>query len=177
MGILDQAFLNLMTTVPQWVFWIFIAVATLLTVAFFLFPNQIRNLTDKYHVSFVGFDNAVRRIAMLAVRLYVVKLGIEDTRMIGYMKTVAQLIETLYPKNTGIKLSELVDTMNDELAKRYGGTVLDKNKEIVAGVTTAMVNEIVKVGDKVNDNEHDPMVNPREISSWIKKGVSSIKNL
>lgn len=166
-----------MTTLPQWVFWSFIVVAAILAITFYLFPKQIRSFSDKYHVSFAGLDNAVRRIAMLAVRLYVVKKGIEDTRMITHMKSVAQMIDTLYPKNTGIKLSELVETMNQELAKQYGGSVLGKNKEIVEGITTAMVSEIVKVGDKVKDNENDPMVNPREISSWIKKGVNTIKRL
>ena len=35
------------------------------------------------------------------------------------------------------------------MEKRYGGSALEKNKEIVEGITTAMVSEIVKVGDKV----------------------------
>lgn len=177
MGIIDQLFLNQITLLPQWAVWSFIAVAIVLAAAFYLFPKQISNFSDKYHVSFIGLDNAVRRIAMLAVRLYVVKRGIDDTRTITHMKAVSQIIDTLYPKNTGIKLSELVEAMNQELEKRYAGSVLDKNKEIVEGVTTAMVSEIVKVGDKVKDNENDPMVNPREISSWIKKGVNTIKRL
>ena len=177
MGIIDQLFLNQITLLPQWAVWSFIAVAIVLAAAFYLFPKKISNFSDKYHVSFIGLDNAVRRIAMLAVRLYVVKRGIDDTRTITHMKAVSQIIDTLYPKNTGIKLSELVEVMNQELEKRYTGSALDKNKEIVEGVTTAMVSEIVKVGDKVKDNENDPMVNPREISSWIKKGVNTIKRL
>ena len=153
MDIIDQLFLNQITFLPHWAVWSFIIVAAILATAFYLFPKQINNFSDKYHVSFIGLDNAVRRIAMLAVRLYVVKRGIEDTRTITHMRAVSQIIDTLYPKNTGVKLSELVEAMNQELEKRYGGSALEKNKEIVEGITTAMVSEIVKVGDKVQQGD------------------------
>lgn len=178
MEMVESVILNQFTGLPDWVTWAFLAAAGLLFAGFYIFPKQIRSFTDKYNIPFDGVDAAVRRIAMLAVRLYVVKRGIDDTRKIEKMQTIALVIDSVYPsKGTSLRVSELVNTLSLEMARKYGGRLLDEHIELVNDISETIVNEVSKVGSKVNDNENDPLINTKDVSDWIKKGTKSVSKL
>ena len=160
--------------IPEWLFWSILAVVGVLALAFYLFSKQIRTVTDKYDIPYDRVDGVVKMLAMLAVRLYVVRKGVEETDKIARIKNVAFMVDMLYPTDSSIRLSQLVSEIEQAAARKYTGIELTQHKKVVEDIQSNILKEVVKVGDKVKDNENDPFVNPQDISKWMKKGIDAV---
>lgn len=160
--------------IPNWLMWAFLGLVLVLVVGFYFFSKQLKKVAVKHDVDFDKVDGLVKMLAMLAVRLYVVKKGVEDTQKVERIKNVAEMVDALYPTDSSIRLSQLIDDLDNMSASKFVGGDYIKHKEIVVDLKENILHEVVKVGDKVNDNEHDPIINPQDISKWIKKGLSAV---
>jgi hypothetical protein len=160
--------------IPEWLFWTILAVVGVLVVAMYFFSKRVRKVTDKYDIPFDRVDGIVKMLAMLAVRLYVVRKGVEETDKITRIKNVAFMVDTLYPTESSVRLSQLVTEIELAAGRKYTGNELLKHNQIVVDIQSNILKEVIKVGDKVADNENDPLVNPRDIGKWIQKGIEAV---
>lgn len=159
---------------PEWLFWTILVVVAVCVFSMYFFSKHVRKVTDKYDIPFDRVDGIVKMLAMLAVRLYVVRKGVEETDKIARIKNVALMVDTLYPTESSVRLSQLVTELEQAAGRKYAGNELLKHTQIVTDIQNNILKEVVKVGDKVNDNQHDPFINPHDISKWMQKGIDAV---
>lgn len=160
--------------IPDWLMWVILAIVLVLVIGFFFFSKKLKAVAKEHDVDFDKVDGLVKMLAMLAVRLYVVKKGVEETAKVERIKNVAGMVDMLYPTDSSIRLSQLVDELDNVAVGKFTGADYVAHKEIVTDLKENILHEVVKVGDKVNDNEYDPIINPQDISKWIKKGINAV---
>lgn len=165
---------NYMVTTPDWLFWLFIAVVVVVVLGFIIFNKKVREFTDKHDIEYDDVDSMVRMLASLAIRIYVLKKGVEETEKVSRIKNIALMIDMLYPNKSSIRLSNLVTELEIALGRKFSGDELIEHKRTVVGLQQSIVTELLPVGKHIRDNENDPIVNPHDISAWINKGVSAV---
>lgn len=171
---IQEFFLNFAVGLPEWVFWTFTITVALIVAAFFLFSHRIKKVTDKYEIPFEAVDGMVRMMASLAIRLYVLRKGVEETNKISRIKNVASTIDLLYPTQSSIRLSKLVTEVEVAMAKKFTGAELEKHQSVIVDLQHSIIKELLPVGSHIKDNENDPVINPKEVAQWISKGVSAV---
>lgn len=169
--------LNMAATLPTWAFWIVFTVILGTAISSYLFPSFWQRLSEKTGIKYSQVDAIVKSLGMLAVRMYVIKQSIDESRKVEDIKAVNEVIQHIALGKKEMRLSELVDRTEVTLAKLYLGDRLLDRIDIIRDIQKQIVKELIKVGSKVNDNEKDPMVNPQDVVSWINKGVKSVKKL
>lgn len=174
---LSNLFLNFSTSLPNWAFYIVFGVILATAISSYLFPNFWLKTSQRIGMNYTQVDSIVKGLGMLAVRMYVLKQSIDETRKIEDIKAVSDVIQNIALGKKEMRLSELVNRTETDLTRLYLGDRLLDRVDIVRDIQKNIVKELVKVGDKVNDNEKDPMVNPQDVVAWINKGVKSVKKL
>lgn len=177
METLTNQFLNVVTALPSWAFWIVFIVILGTAISSYLFPSFWQRLSEKTGFKYSQVDAIVKSLGMLAVRMYVIKQSIDESRKVEDIKAVNEVIQHIALGKKEMRLSELVDRTEVTLAKLYLGDRLLDRIDIIRDIQKQIVKELIKVGSKVNDNEKDPMVNPQDVVTWINKGVKSVKKL
>ena len=177
METLTNQFLNVVTTLPTWAFWIVFIVILGTAISSYLFPSFWKRLSERTGFKYSQVDAIVKSLGMLAVRMYVVKQSIDESRKVEDIKAVNEVIQHIALGKKEMRLSELVDRTEVTLTKLYLGDRLQDRIDIIRDIQKQIIKELIKVGSKVNDNEKDPMVNPQDVVSWINKGVKSVKKL
>ena len=177
METLTNQFLNVVTTLPTWAFWIVFIVILGTAISSYLFPSFWKRLSERTGFKYSQVDAIVKSLGMLAVRMYVIKQSIDESRKVEDIKAVNEVIQHIALGKKEMRLSELVDRTEITLTKLYLGDRLLDRIDIIRDIQKQIVKELIKVGSKVNDNEKDPMVNPQDVVSWINKGVKSVKKL
>ena len=137
----------------------------------------MQKLSEKTGFKYSQVDAIVKSLGMLAVRMYVVKQSIDESRKVEDIKAVNEVIQHIALGKKEMRLSELVDRTEVTLTKLYLGDRLQDRIDIIRDIQKQIIKELIKVGSKVNDNEKDPMVNPQDVVGWINKGVKSVKKL
>ena len=174
MEIIQETLLDWGLMLPDWAFWTLLIVIAIIVVGFYLFGKSIKKVTDKYEIPFDTVDGIVKMMASLAIRLYVLKKGVEETKKVARIKNVAMTIDAMYPAQSSIRLSELINEVEVAMAKKFGGNELIEHKAVLTDLKHSIVKELIPVGVHIKDNENDPLINPREVASWINKGVSAV---
>ena len=177
METLTNQFLNVVTTLPTWAFWIVFIVILGTAISSYLFPSFWKRLSERTGFKYSQVDAIVKSLGMLAVRMYVVKQSIDESRKVEDIKAVNEVIQHIALGKKEMRLSELVDRTEVTLTKLYLGDRLQDRIDIIRDIQKQIIKELIKVGSKVNDNEKDPMVNPQDVVGWINKGVKSVKKL
>lgn len=174
MEMIQTTLLNYGVLLPDWLFWTIMAVVAVVVLAFFFFSKHIRKVTDKYDIPFDKVDGMVKVMASLAIRLYVLKRGVEEAKKVDRIKNIALTIDLLYPSQSSIRLSSLVTELEKSIGKNFNGTELSEHRAVIKDIQQSILNELAPVGSHVNDNEKDPIINPHEIATWIEKGVRAV---
>lgn len=159
---------------PDWLFWMLILLIVLVVGGFYVFNKKAKQLAVKYDIPFDKVDGMVRMMASLAIRLYVLKKGVEETNKIARIKNIALTIDLMYPNVSSIRLSTLVTELELAIGRKFSGDELVAHKRVVNELQTNIVKELIPVGMHIQDNENDPIINPREIAVWINKGISAV---
>ena len=169
--------LAILLGVPDGVMWGVIIITVILVVMVYMFPRQVDVTINKPFPVTTGVVFSIQRIAMLAVRLYVVQRGIDDNHKLLKFESIALLIDKLYLYTTKIRLSQLVYEIQVELNRQNVDKRLNDQTYMIKDIQHRIVQELAYIGTKVNDNEKDPLINPNDISNWIRLGISDIKKL
>ena len=174
MEILQDMLLNYGVSMPEWVFWLFIVIVAILVIVFYVFGAHVKKLTAKYDIPFEDVDDMVKMMASLAIRLYVLRKGVEETNKIARIKNISQAIDIFYPTESRIRLSALVAELELEVSKSFSGAELVEHKILLSDMHTSILNELIPVGQHIKDNERDPVVDPKQVAAWINKGISAV---
>lgn len=174
MEIIQETLLGWGLMLPEWAFWTLLIIIAVIVIGFYLFGKSIKKVTDKYDIPFDTVDGMVKMMASLAIRLYVLKKGVEETNKVARIKNVALTIDIMYPAQSSIRLSQLIDEVEAAMAKKFGGSELIEHKVVLTDLKHSIIKELIPVGVHIKDNENDPLINPREVASWITKGVNAV---
>lgn len=174
MEIIQETLLGWGVLLPDWAFWLVLVIIGVTVIGFYLFGKSIKKVTDKYDIPFETVDGMVKMMASLAIRLYVLKKGVEETNKIARIKNIAMTIDIMYPPQSSIRLSQLILETELAIGKKFGGSELIEHKVILTDLKHSIVKELIPVGTHIKDNENDPIINPREVASWIAKGVAAV---
>lgn len=174
MDMFQEMLLGWGVALPDWLFWMLIVLIVLVVGGFYVFNKKAKQLAVKYDIPFDKVDGMVRMMASLAIRLYVLKKGVEETNKIARIKNIALTIDLMYPNVSSIRLSTLVTELELAIGRKFSGDELVAHKRVVNELQTNIVKELIPVGMHIQDNENDPIINPREIAVWINKGISAV---
>lgn len=174
MNTIQEVLLNYGLMLPDWAFWALMVAVWICVIGFYVFGRQVKTASEKYDIPFDKVDGMVRMMASLAIRLYVLKKGVEETQKVDRIRTLAGVIDSIYPVQSNIRLSQLVYELEKEMNKKFSGSELTQYKAIVEDIQANIVKELIPVGSHIHDNEKDPYIDPREVSAWINKGVRAV---
>lgn len=162
--------------IPIQIVWVVLAFAGIVAAACYLFPKKVKQFVNKHDVEFERVDGLARVLMELALRLWVSKKGVENTKDLARIKDIARLIDTLYPTNSSIRLSDLIKQLERTTRQsdvRHG--TLQEYDETLQEIKYSLLSEVVKVGNQVKDNEHNPLVNTKDLSRWLAGSADEIR--
>lgn len=174
MEIIQETLLGWGVLLPDWAFWAVLVAIAIIVIGFYLFGKSIKKVTDKYDIPFETVDGMVKMMASLAIRLYVLKKGVEETNKIARIKNIAMTIDIMYPAQSSIRLSQLITETELAMGKKFGGNELIEHKVVLTDLKNSIIKELIPVGVHIKDNENDPIINPHEVASWINKGINAV---
>lgn len=161
---------------PEWAIIAFLAACVAAFVLLFLFREQVTKYGAKVGITADQVEPVVKTLAMFAIQLFVMKQGLQETRRISQLRTITQLIDTMYDSKSTLRVSELVRAMDEALVRNAVVFDIDAQErvELVKDMAGRIVKEVQTVGNKVNDNENDPIVRPTDVAAWINNTINTI---
>lgn len=181
---MDQILSGLLQTqVMQWGMglpsWLIVAFLVACLVAFallFLFKDRFNKYGAKIGITYDQVEPVVKTLTMFAIQLFVMKQGLQESRRINQLRNIAQLIDATYDSKSTLRVSELVYAMDKALKSNEQDLGIDaqERSDLVKDMATRIVKEVKTVGNKVNDDENDPIVRPTDVSLWINNTINTI---
>lgn len=175
MEMIQDTILNFGANLPDWLFYAVLVAVAIAVACFYIFSKQVRATAEKYDIKYETVDGMVKMVASLAIRLYVIKKGVEETAKVSRIKNIAATIDIMYPTDSSIRLSQLVSEVERAVARKFQGAELVQHQTVIEDIRNSIITELVNVGDKIKDNEHDPIINPKQVAHWIDKGVKAVE--
>lgn len=181
---MDQILSGLLQTqVMQWGMglptWLIVAFLVACLVAFallFLFKDRFNKYGAKIGITYDQVEPVVKTLTMFAIQLFVMKQGLQESRRINQLRNIAQLIDATYDSKSTLRVSELVYAMDKALKANEQDLDIDaqERSELVKDMAARIIKEVKTVGNKVNDDENDPIVRPTDVSLWINNTINTI---
>lgn len=175
-GLLETHVLQWALSLPEWVAIVFLGACLAAFALLYVFKVQVSNYGSKVGITFDQVEPVVKTLTMFAIQLFVMKQGLQESRRISQLRMIAQTIDSMYDTKSTLRVSELVRAMDNALMRNSEDFDINAHEraELVKEMAARIVKEVQTVGNKVNDNENDPIVRPSDVAVWINNTINTI---
>lgn len=175
-GLLQTQVMQWGMGLPTWLIAVFLVTCLVAFALMFLFKDRFNKYGAKIGITYDQVEPVVKTLTMFAIQLFVMKQGLQESRRINQLRNIAQLIDATYDSKSTLRVSELVYAMDKALKANEQDLGIDaqERSELVKDMAARIIKEVKTVGNKVNDDENDPIVRPTDVSLWINNTISTI---